>query len=694
MNMKWIALFSVILNTIGGHAQTPPTLVPFKFQPLPLGSIKPQGWLLDQMQLMADGLAGHEHDFYRFVSDSSWLGGKAEYSKLNEGFPYWFNGIVPLAYGLDNDRLKDQVESAINKVLDLQADDGWLGPEKGNARNFWARYPLLLGMIQLVEADGEKYGKRVLSALHKFVDLQNSMLKNDYEGYLLKEGDVLSEEDHGWGRVRVADMMITLQWLLEHDPAGQETELWENLDYLRKGQIDWAEWYTEGVYIKEDLSMVNESIVKPLFPYEHGVNVGQGLKAGAVINRFTHNDSLIEMSRRAVDWTFKYHGAASGTVLADERLKGLGPYYGAELCTTVEAMYSLSYLYQTFGDSSFADRVELAAFNALPVALTPDWWAHQYVTQPNQPYAKELNDPNPFWNVNRWGVTYGLEPNFPCCTVNHPQGYPKFLSASFVKVGDNGLAHVLLSPGIVTTKLSSGNVKVSCITNYPFTSSFTYKITASAPFEFHIRIPSWGFNTATLSLNNAKTASSLSPNPQTGLHTLSLPSGSITFSMTLSPTIRIEHRANDSISIFSGPILYALSPVSHTTTTTPKPWRKEDNPNNFPTPIPPQSKDYEITPLTPWNIAIDPTTLSYHNDLQKGEELENPIWAPGKPPNWIEGWGCEIEWPLYKGVPGPVPQKSGRECTGRKKRVRLVPYGSAKIHMSELPTIELKGGEE
>ncbi|KAB8232978.1 uncharacterized protein BDW43DRAFT_311713 [Aspergillus alliaceus] len=107
----------------------PANLVPFKYEEISVGAIKPRGRVKDQLHLAAHGLAGHMFDFYRYVKDSSWLGGTEEYSQMNEAEPNWYNGLVPLAYTLGDERLKTQVNQFLDYVLIHQAEDGWLGPE-------------------------------------------------------------------------------------------------------------------------------------------------------------------------------------------------------------------------------------------------------------------------------------------------------------------------------------------------------------------------------------------------------------------------------------------------------------------------------------------------------------------------------------------------------------------------------------
>lgn len=643
------------------------------------------------MQNSADGLVGHLHDFYRFVEQSSWLGGTQEYSAINEGFPYWFNAIVPLAYGLDDDRLKNQVKSAFTYVISHQSEDGWLGPETGKARNFWARYPFFLGLVNLVEADSS-YRTDALDAFHKFNNLMNTMLNNNYEGYLYQDGDTVSEFDTSWGRVRMCDMLISLQWLLENDPRNASSTIVNNMQLLVDGQLDWASWYVEGVYPTQDVSTLPDSQTSANYWFQHGVNVGQGLKAGSVIRRLTNNDSLVGEVQKAVQWTNKYHGAPSGVVLADERLEGLTPYYGSELCTVVETMYSMSYLYQSLGTASYADLAELAMFNALPVMMTADHWAHQYVAQPNQPWAQNLAEGEPFYNVNSWGQTFGLEPDYPCCTVNHGQGLPKYLAAMFSGVGKNGsegLAHTLLGPASAQTTLAGNNsVSVSCQTNYPFDTVLTYSISADKAFDFYIRVPEWADVTKVSFTSNTQGIGSLSTNPDSSsqLQQISVPAGQSNLVYTLPADIKIEQRSNDTVAIHWGPLLYALEIGSTNTSSAPKYYNTPDaQPAGS---YPEQAKDYQIFNTTSWNIAIDTSTLQYSGGDTSGD-LANPIFAPGAPPSKITVKGCEIDWPLYLSVAAPAPLKADRKCIGEVKEYTLRPYGSTKIRMTELPTMDL-----
>jgi hypothetical protein len=706
-------------------------VVPWIFTPLPVGSIQPRGWLLGEMQTMANGLAGHKHDFYHIVKDSRWLfsSGGTDYSNLNEALPYWFNGMVPLAYSLDDQRLKSQIHFVAETVLGLQSKDGWIGPEVLSERNFWARAPFFLGLTQLVEANSTSWERPVVEGLRKFMKLTNSMLRNDSLGFTRCASGI----DCRWGQTRVHDLIITIQWMLENYPSHkQDRILWENMEmFYNQTSFKWDAWYNPTTYPQV---VSNPTPWSPSFPYLHGVSVGQGksfsdftihnyvqlltiysgLKASAVIRRFNHNESLVEASMNAVNWTFLYHGAPSGSILADEIERDLSPYMGSELCTAVETGYSLAYLYQALGTNYYADRAERVIFNALPVMLTGDMWAHQYMDQPNAPWTNNTGDMGnsygrpvfttdgdlrksygpPVFTTADIGVAtvFGMEPQYPCCTVNYPQGYPKFLTHSWATIGKSGIAHTLLSPSIITTTISGHQVSVECNTAYPFDNTLTYLVQADTRFDLYIRVPSWYIpQQSSITINGTRTSSPLSPDISTGVHKISLPAGISTILYTLGAGVRIEPRANNSVSVYVGNMLYALDVGMANTSSLAHPFYDPRGPGLTDLPFP-QLRDYYMTNTSAWNVAIDPATLKYH-EIGNPSSMGTLSFSYGSPPNYITVKGCEIEWGLYLGAtPDVVPSKP--KCLTKKKTYRLIPYGSAKVHMSELPTVDFSKPKE
>ena len=724
------------------------TLQPLAFRPLSLGTIKPQGWFRQQLELMADGLPGHLHDFYRLVKDATWGGGTEEYSILNEAWPYYLNGLVPLAFAVQDERVLTAINQQISYVLLKQHPDGWLGPESEIAtRNFWGRYPFFLAAAQYIEAAGPSESHDMLRAIHRFVDLMHNMLKNDYQGYVWKEGDKFDQQ---WGRSRASDMVLALQWLYENYPADNHAKIHECMFMIYEKAYDWSWWFRDDIFLKKDIESYPKELIDPLFPFLHGVNAGQGLKSPAVMGRLTHDEALFDSSRRGVELTFKHHGTSSGAIVGDERLSGNSPARGTELCSVVETMFSLSTLYQTLGDASFADRLENAAFNAMPAMIMPKWWAHQYVAQTNQPYSYEVPETR-FWNVGPWGLTFGTEPNYPCCAVNFPQGYPKLLSNSWVKMPkDNGLAHVVLLPSEVKTVLYDEHVAnlvhIRCETNYPFTLLLKYHVESQEAFSFSFRVPSWvnldnpetgiyldkdssstnqHVSQKPLSTDAAKDPQPLEPDSHTGLHTVHLPAGPISFSVyfatsptSASPKPIIHKRPNGAVALTHGALLFAHT--LHGTYTARRPINYQK-----PGEAPPEAHDWSIVPRDdndtnseriPWNIAIDPSTASVHeypnlysNPDDDGNDFPNPIWSEFAPPVSITVLACEIEWPtsapvefdqegkaVKGGYPLPPPkpdEKTGRhKCVGRAFPIDLKPYGSAKIRMAEFPVVDLGEG--
>ncbi|EJD54087.1 hypothetical protein AURDEDRAFT_157341 [Auricularia subglabra TFB-10046 SS5] len=625
-------------------------LAPMLFNHLPLGAVQPAGWLRDQLNLQANGLAGHEYEFYNYVAQSTWTGGAAQYSDLHEDASYWFNGMVANAFVLDDARLKTQVQSFLDYIIDHQGADGWLGPEP---RILWGRYPALLGMMQFAQADPSQAGK-IVDSMYKFVKLANTMLHNNSEG--LEE----------WGAARYQDFMITLEWLYDNYPKDQGDILLDTMQLLKQTGTNWTDVFSPAKFPTGDTGRDGRITW-------HGVNIAQALKVRAVEHRLTKDPVDEATTSQFFDILYKYHGRPSGIFAADEHLAGLSANRGAELCAVVELMYSGSYVWQAFGDNKVADLVERLAYNALPATFTGDMWSHQYLQQLNQIWAKHL-DPNVFPTDGPDSNIFGLEPNYPCCTVNHPQGFPKFVSNAFVATSDNtALVQAYLGPFTAQATLAGNNaVSVQVDTQYPFSDTLSITINAEKAYTHYIRIPDWAISAGKATVSVDGTAPAPVVVGDHSLLAISAKAGNTTAMLSLPADIVTETGPTGGVHVLRGPLLWA-SDLFHTVKTL------RQNAQE------PRAKDLEFVVNVGWQYAIDPSTLEFHPSTLTGA-LPSPVYDSQKPPVTISARGCPVEWSTSSGSAEDPPRNA--TCMGSTFNFIFWPYGSTKLRLAELPTFK------
>lgn len=147
-----------------------------------------------------------------------------------------------------------------------------------------------------------------------------------------------------------------------------------------------------------------------------------------------------------------------------------------------------------------------------------------------------------------------------CCTVNFPQGWPKFITSAFL-TADNGkgLVQLYLGPFNVETTLAGGkqsisicsstftniilsfitdnSVKLSVGTLYPFDDRLNTTITATKSFIYYIRVPSWVVG-GYMSMNDGEQIA-LTPDEQTGLMAVVIGAGETNISMDFPAQITI-----------------------------------------------------------------------------------------------------------------------------------------------------------
>ena len=616
------------------------------FEPLPLTSITPEGWLANQLRIQIDGLSGHLDEFWPDIKDSAWIGGKAEGW---ERMPYWLDGGIPLAWLAGDQSLQGRIAKYLDYIIDHQHEDGWLGPrpeERVEAADLWSQF---LALKMLVGYHGATGDARIAAVVEK------SLRSLDF----FIDRHPLSK----WGQFRWFEALIAIRWLY-----AQRDEQWlvDLAVKLHAQGFNWRSFFARWPLIAPT--------TKGRWNFAgHVVNNAMAIKAGGLWSLMTDDPGDRELPYKMMMLLDTYHGMATGVFSGDECLSGTNPSQGTELCAVVEYMYSLEILLSILGDPALGDRLEMIAFNALPATFSPDMWSHQYDQQANQ-IACSIQE-QPVWNTNGpESNLFGLEPNYGCCTANLSQGWPKFAANLWMSTPDDGIAALAYAPSTVRHDVRGVPVSVELKTDYPFGEDldFTVRAAGAVSFPLVLRIPRWA-DGATLDAGEGPREVRAGRfhridgewSGETKVH-LSLP---------MKPVARMRPRR--AVSIARGPLIYSLKVDEK--------WREinRDRPNREP-----PHGDWEVLPTSDWNygLLIDEGPVSDNIEFSAHKVGDKPF-SPDGAPVTAKTKGCKVPGWLSENGVAAEPPESPAEAAHEVEELTLIPYGCTNLRVTEFPTV-------
>lgn len=367
---------------------------------LPLGAVRPRGWLAHQLELMARGMTGRLEELSSFLRpDNGWL------YPANDGWEeqaYWFRGFYSLAVLTGDPVLYERARHWIEAILNSQDADGYFGPQPRKrvlARNgralidLWPHMVMLDAVIQHREYTGDP---RVLPFMRRFFafcaaapdDELLAPTGNDF-------GDWRLDVQHA----RAGDMIPHIHWLFNQ--IGEPWLLPLAARFYQRILPPHDEWLDR-----------------------HIVNFTQ---------RFSYSGLYYPQSQRAADleaveYWYRQHIATwgqqpRGIFAADEQIRPgkVDPRQGFETCGMVEFNKSFYLLGRITGQALYADRCEDITLNHFPVASLPDLKGLHYLTASNQPQL-DASTEHDYFNKGRQ-INYSPH-DYRCCQHNVAMGWP------------------------------------------------------------------------------------------------------------------------------------------------------------------------------------------------------------------------------------------------------------------------------
>lgn len=599
------------------------------------GEVKPEGWIKKQLTIQAQGLGGHLDEVWPDVRDSKWIGGNREGW---ERVPYWLDGFIPLAWLLDDENLKQRSRKYMDAIIARQEEDGWICPCDYDERR---SYDLWSGIL-------------IAKVLAMYADFTGETAAEESLYRLLKNMWIFTRHCtlHNWAAMRWFEALIPICWMYERRPE----------DWMLRLAYRFEQ---QGFHYGSLFSPFRDARPERVWTYStHVVNLAMAIKQDALMSRL-HGGNPDAFADKMLADLFEHHGMAVHHFTGDECLMGNSPIQGSELCGVVEAMYSYEWLLSVSGNPKWGDFLEKLAFNALPAAFTKDMWAHQYDQMTNQVRCERLPEDHVVFGTNGpESHLYGLEPNYGCCTANFGQGWPKFAMSIFMK-SDNGIACTLPVPGKVNTVIAGAKVSCQIETNYPFDDKVVYTVHSDEPVEFElmIRVP-----------GTAKSARINGMEVKTGeFYKIQKSwSGHEKIVLEMQQAISIDKRPRNMGALWRGPLLYSVAIEGQ--------WKKHEYiSNNVERKFP--YCDYEVTPLSAWNYGFYGSDFIYRQNT-----IDRYVFDEEAPPCEIEAELVPVKWQEENKVCTVEPQS--REPIGEPCRIKMIPYGCAKLRMTEMPLID------